>query len=63
MPSTTIEAAANAKKFTAVASCIDSHQPPPATNNSRAVCASTGPRTFAAPCDEKYIAIVNPRNA
>ena len=50
-PSTTIEAAANAKKFAAVAAYVDSHQPPAATNTSRAVCASTGPTTFAAPCD------------
>src|ERR1700737_921434 len=62
-PSTAIEAAANAKKFAAVAPCVDSPQPPPATNTSRAVCASTGPRTFAAPCEEKYIEIDSPMNA
>src|SRR5471030_1131552 len=62
-PSSTIEAAARAKKFAAVASCIDSHQPPAATNTSRAVCASTGPKTFAAPCEEKYIEIDSPMNA
>src|ERR1700694_5844360 len=62
-PSTTIEAAASAKKFAGVASWIDSHQPPAATNASRAVCANTGPRTFAAPCDEKYIAIDSPMKA
>src|ERR1700692_1767362 len=54
-PSTTIEAAASAKKFAAVASWVDSHQPPSPINNSRALCASTGPSTFAAPCEEKYI--------
>ena len=53
-PSTTMEAAASSKKFCAVASCVDSHQPPVPMNNSRAVCASTGPITLAAPCDEKY---------
>src|SRR6267378_3575172 len=62
-PSTAIEAAANAKKFAAVAPCIDSHQPPAATNSSRAVCANTGPRTFAAPCEEKYIEIDSPMKA
>src|SRR6202048_1145254 len=62
-PSTTIDAAANVKKFAAVASCVDSHQPPAATNTSRAVCAATGPRTFAAPCEEKYIEIDSPMNA
>ena len=55
VPSTTIEAAASTKKFCAVASCVDSHQPPAPMNTSRAVCASTGPITLAAPCDEKYI--------
>ena len=49
----TIEAAASLKKSCAVASCVDSHQPPVPMNNSRAVCASTGPITLAAPCDEK----------
>ena len=39
----------------AVASCVDSHQPPAAMKISRAVCASTGPSTLAAPCEEKYI--------
>src|ERR1700722_13539578 len=62
-PSATIEAAANAKKFMAVASCLDSHQPPAPINNSRALCASTGPITLAAPCDEKYIDIASPMNA
>ena len=52
-PSNTIEAAASMKKSCAVASCVDSHQPPVPMNNSRAVCASTGPITLAAPCDEK----------
>ena len=52
-PSTTIDAAAKVKKFAAVASCVDSQPPPAATNTSRAVCASTGPKTFAAPCEEK----------
>src|SRR6267143_214353 len=32
-------------------------------NNSRALCASTGPTTLAAPCDEKYIDIASPMNA
>ncbi len=41
------------KKSAAVALCVDSHQPPTAMNTSRAVCASTGPITLAAPCDEK----------
>ena len=49
-PSNTIEAAASLKKSVAVASCVDSHQPPAPMNNSRAVCASTGPITLAAPC-------------
>src|SRR3954462_8225650 len=62
-PSTTIEDAANVKKFPELALCIDSHQPPPATNTSRAVWASTGPKTFAAPCDEKYIEIDRPMKA
>src|SRR5438874_1348644 len=54
-PSITIELAASTKKLPAVASWLDSHQPPTAMKISRAVCASTGPITFAAPCDEKYI--------
>src|SRR6202022_1536108 len=62
-PSTAIEAAARAKKFAAVAPCIDSHQPPSPINNSRALCASTGPTTLAAPWDEKYIDIARPMNA
>ena len=62
-PSTTIEAAASAKKFCAVASCVDSHQPPVPMNNSRAVCAITGPITLAAPCDEKYIDDERPMKA
>src|ERR1700730_14911402 len=62
-PSATIEAAANTKKFAAVASCIDSHQPAIRRNNSRALCASTGPTTLAAPCDEKYIDIASPMKA
>src|SRR5438128_2014522 len=52
-PSSTIDDAASVKKFCAVAPCVDSHQPPVPMNNSRAVCASTGPITLAAPCDEK----------
>src|SRR6185503_6259164 len=52
-PSNTMEAAASVKKFCAVAPRVDSHQPPVAMNTSRAVCASTGPITLAAPCDEK----------
>src|SRR3954471_5114282 len=63
VPSTTIEAAASAKKFAAVASFASSHQPPIATKISRAVCASTGPSTFAAPCEEKYIEIDRPIKA
>src|SRR5439155_23544597 len=62
-PSTAIDAAASAKKFAAVAPCIDSHQPPRAINNSRALCASTGPKTLAAPCEEKYIDIASPMKA
>src|SRR5206468_10745354 len=62
-PSRPIEAAASAKKFCAVAACVDSHQPPAAMKTSRAVCASTGPSTFAAPCEEKYIEIDNPMKA
>src|SRR6202011_144575 len=63
IPSTTIEAAANTKKSAAAAWCIDSHQPPSTMNNSRTVCASTGPSTLAAPCEEKYIDIASPMNA
>ena len=62
-PSATIEAAASTKKFAAVASRIDSHQPPAPMNSSRALCASTGPITLAAPCDEKYIDIASPMKA
>src|ERR1700704_231558 len=62
-PSRPIEAAASAKKFCAVAACVDSHQPPAAMNTSRAVCASTGPSTLAAPCEEKYIAVASPMKA
>ena len=32
-------------------------------NTSRALCASTGPTTFAAPCEEKYIDIASPMKA
>src|SRR6185312_16186557 len=60
LPSTTIDAAASTKKPCALAPCVDSHQPPSAMNTSRAVCASTGPTIFAAPCDEKYIALASP---
>src|SRR5256885_10950573 len=62
-PSSTIELAASRKKFPAVASCVDSHQPPVAMKISRAVCASTGPSTLAAPCDEKYIDSDSPMKA
>src|ERR1700722_14185085 len=62
-PSATIEAAASTKKFAAGASCLDSHQPPVPMNNSRALWASTGPITLAAPCDEKYIDIASPMKA
>src|SRR6202158_1676448 len=62
-PSSPIEAAASAKKFAAVALCVDSHQPPSAMNSSRALCASTGPTTLAAPCEEKYIDMASPMNA
>src|SRR5258708_3162412 len=54
-PSTTIEAEGSTKKSCAVALWVDSPQPPVPMNNSRAVCAMTGPITLAAPCDEKYI--------
>src|SRR6202048_5135813 len=63
VPSTTIDAAASKKKFWAVASGVESHQPPTPMNNRRAVCASTGPSTLAAPCEEKYIAIDSPMKA
>jgi len=64
VPSTTIDAAASVKKFAALASCRSSHQPPAAhETSSRAVCASTGPSTFAAPCEEKYIEIDSPMKA
>ena len=46
-----------------VASCDISNQPPTPTNTSRAVCASTGPSTLAAPCEEKYIEIDSPMKA
>src|SRR5258708_36057450 len=62
-PSTAIDPAASAKKFAADAPCIDSHQPPSAINNSRALCASTGPITLAAPWEEKYIDIASPIKA
>src|SRR5258707_12150005 len=62
-PSTAIDAAASAKKFAADAPCIESHQPPSAINNSRALCASTGPKTLAAPWEEKYIDIASPMKA
>src|SRR5882757_6221762 len=62
-PSTTIDAAASAKKFCAVALCVDSHQPPVPMKISRAVCASTGPTTLAAPWDEKYIDDASPMKA
>src|SRR6202011_1052172 len=62
-PSTAIDAAASAKKFAALALCADSHQPPSPINSSRALCSSTGPKTLAAPCDEKYIDIASPMNA
>jgi len=32
-------------------------------NTSRPLCASTGPTTFAAPCEEKYIDIAKPMKA
>src|SRR6266478_10050038 len=60
-PSTAIDPAASAKKFAADAPCIDSHQPPSAINNSRALCSSTGPITLAAPWEEKYIDIASPK--
>src|SRR5437773_2921795 len=62
-PSRPIEVAVSTKKFCAVASCVDSHQPPMVMKISRAVCASTGPSTLAAPCEEKYIAVARPRKA
>src|SRR6185437_4649191 len=63
VPSTIIEIDASRKKSPAEASCVVSHQPPPAMKISRAVCASTGPSTFAAPCDEKYIDDARPMKA
>src|ERR1700730_2143971 len=62
-PSTTIVDAASEKKLAAVACCVDSHHPPMPMNNSRALCASTGPAIFAAPCEEKYIDIAKPMKA
>src|SRR6478752_8183440 len=62
-PSTAIDAAASGKKFAADGPGVDKHQPPSAMNNSRALCASTGPRTLAAPCDEKYMLIASPMKA
>src|SRR5664279_212235 len=59
-PSTPIETAASTKKFAADALWVESHQPPTLMNTSRAVCASTGPSTLAAPCEEKYIADARP---
>src|ERR1700709_46562 len=58
-----MDAAASTKNCAAVASCVDSHQPPTPMNSSRAVCASTGPSTLAAPCDEKYIDEASPMKA
>ena len=52
-PSSTMDAAASQKKCVAVTPCSDSHQPPSTMKTSRAVCASTGPSTLAAPCEEK----------
>src|SRR4051812_27228239 len=63
VPISTIEDAASMKNWPAVASCDDSHQPPTAMKISRAVCDSTGPSTFAAPCDEKYIDSDSPMKA
>src|SRR5260370_41056194 len=62
-PSTPIDAAASAKKFAAVALCVDSHQPPNAMNVSRAHRARTRPTTLAAPCGEKYSDNASPMNA
>src|SRR5262245_11981607 len=62
-PISTIEEAASMKKLPAPASWVESHQPPHAMKTSRAVCASTGPSTLAAPCEEKYIDSDNPMNA
>ena len=62
-PSITIDDAARTKKFAAVASCVDRYQPPIAMKTSRPLCASTGPTTLAAPCEEKYIDEANPMNA
>src|SRR6516162_615419 len=62
-PSSTIELAASTKKFAALAPWVDIHQPPMAMNRSRALCASTGPSTLAAPCEEKYIDSASPMNA
>ena len=63
VPSTTIEEAASVKKFAAVASWVERYQPPEAMNTSRALWASTGPKTLAAPCEEKYIELARPMNA
>src|SRR5271154_5395815 len=62
-PNRTIEAAASMKKSAAGALRAASHQPPAAMNARRADCASTGPSTLAAPCEEKYIDIASPMKA
>jgi len=52
-PNTTMAPPTSANSVQAGASDDASHQPPIATINSLKVEASTGPPTFAAPCEEK----------
>src|SRR4051794_5533211 len=52
-PNTSIAAPTSANSVQAGASEDASHQPPSATISSLPVEASTGPPTFAAPCEEK----------
>src|SRR5689334_14651928 len=52
-PNTTIAVPTRANSVHAGAPDAASHQPPNATSTRRMVPASTGPPTFAAPCEEK----------
>src|SRR4051812_22568545 len=61
-PNTTIAAPTSANSVQAGAPEDASHQPPSATISSLPVEASTGPPTFAAPCDEKYRQTPSPKN-
>src|SRR4051812_893194 len=53
----------NANNVQAGASDDASHQPPTATIASLRVDASTGPPTFAAPCEAKYRQVPSPKKA